>query len=707
MSHTMPPAVGRRSALAGWHGRRRSRRPAGAGRTGSSGGGASSEGVPGRSHAFGVVQRLGTSLMLPVAVLPVAGILLGVGGAFIGGLQQKARALGFCVLDGVVASCDQAQALGDPVAAGVVSRPVLVLLQVLQGSGRPVFDALPLVFAIGVALGLARNDGVSALAATIGYLVMNGTLGVVATARGIPTIPVLGQETLRTGVVGGIAVGIVAGVLFNRFHRIALPPCLGFFAGKRFVPIVTGLASMVLGLVLVFVWPPVGDLIDGGANSLVRANTPVTVTVYGLVERALVPLGLHHIWNAPFFYTVNVGGWPDCQGILPCFFRGHAESGVLGGGFLFKMFGLPGAGCAIWRAARPEHRLRVGSIMFSAALTSFLTGITEPLEFSFLAAAPILFVAHLILAGLAFPIMYLAGGRLGYTFSQGAIDFGLFSANGTRPWLVLLLGPLYFVLYYAVFTWLIRWRHLRTPGREGPGPGGVDVRGATDIRGATDVHGEVADPSARRVVLALGGRSNIRGVDACITRLRVEVHDVGRACPEQLRALGAVGVLQVGNSIQAVFGTRSENLRTAVEEYLRHAEDESADAEPSEAGPGAATTGAAETGTAEVRAAGTNGVFLRDTGLRPRQRDPLAPQKVDAWLAALGGAANLVSVEATAATRLRVVVRDDREVDVAGLEAAQVSAVVRVGEGTWHLLVGLAAGQYAAEARIRMTRAVR
>jgi PTS system glucose-specific IIC component len=633
--------------------------PAGSGPTGSAGGRMSGAG----GAVFGQMQKLGKSLMLPVAVLPVAGILLGVGGAFVGGLQQKASELGYCTVDGARAACTAVGAVGDPVAAQVVARPVFTFLQVLQGSGNPIFEALPLIFAIGVALGLTRNDGVSALAATVGYLVMNGTLGVVATARGITTTTVLGQTTLNTGVFGGIIVGAVAGALFNRFFRISLPPYLGFFAGKRFVPIVTAFASIAIGLAMAFAWPPVGDLIDNGANNLLRTNTPVAVLVYGLVERSLLPFGLHHIWNAPFFFNLNVGGWQDCQGILTCFFKGHSESGVLGGGFLFKMFGLPGAAIAIWRTAKPENRVRIGSIMLSAALTSFLTGITEPLEFSFMFVAPILYVAHVILAGLSFPIMYLLGGRLGYTFSQGAIDFGLFSANGTKPWLVLILGPVYFALYYAVFAGLIRWRNLRTPGRE-------DTAEESEDGEHTSSH-----HFARQLVLAFGGRSNIKDLDACITRLRVGVHDITCADERKLKALGAAGVLQVGNNLQAIFGTRSENLKTDMEEYLRVAGDD------------------AELGAADVPD------VVRSAPAQPqaRLRDPEAAHKARDWLGLLGGSVNLIKVEAAAGTRLRVMVRDDETVDVQGLLSCEVDGVVQVSRGVWHLVVGQNADQYAAE----------
>lgn len=621
------------------------------------------------SRAFGFLQKLGTSLMLPVAVLPAAGILLGIGGAFVGSLQQKAAELGHCTLDGAAVMCGVDGSIGDPIAAGVVARPVYVLLQVLQGSGDPVFAALPLIFAIGVALGLTRNDGVSALAATVGYLVMNGTLGVVATARGVTTDTVLGQQTLDTGVFGGIIMGIAAGALFNRFFRISLPPYLGFFAGKRFVPIVTAFAAIAIGVVLAFAWPPIGSLIDNGANGLLRANTAVAVLAYGLVERSLLPFGLHHIWNAPFFYTLNVGGYSDCQGILSCFLKGHAQSGVLGGGFLFKMFGLPGAALAIWRTAKPENRVKVGSIMVSAGLTSFLTGITEPLEFTFLFVAPVLYVAHILLAGLAFPVMYLAGGRLGYTFSPGAIEYGLFFANGVKPWLVLLIGPLYFLLYYAVFTALIRWRNLRTPGRED------DTADAED-GGSASTH-----QLARQLVLAFGGKSNIKDLDACITRLRVSVHDVARADERKLTALGAAGVLQVGTNLQAIFGTRSENLKTDMEDYLR-------------------TAGA----EAEISDAEISDLAYEAPRAQPRLRDPEAPQKARDWLTALGGPGNLVKAEAAAATRLRVVVRDDTDVDRDALHATGVTGTVRVGERTWHLVVGQNADQYDVELRAQRSR---
>jgi PTS system glucose-specific IIC component len=619
------------------------------------------------SRAFGFLQKIGKSLMLPVAVLPVAGILLGVGGAFSGGYEQRAKSMGICVLGafGTPSPCDVERAVGDPVAAGIIAEPVYIFLKILQGSGAPIFAALPLIFAIGVALGLAKNDGVAALAATIGYLVMNGTIGVVAQARGIETASILGQETIDTSVFGGILIGIIAAYMFNRFFRIQLPPYLGFFAGKRFVPIVTAFAAIALGIVLAFVWPPIGELIENGANNIVKANTPVAVFIYGLVERSLLPFGLHHIWNAPFFFTLNVGGWEDCNGILTCFFAGHPESGILGGGFLFKMFGLSGAALAMWRTAKPENRARTGSIMLAGALTAFLTGITEPLEFSFLFVAPLLYVVHAVLAGLAFPIMYLAGGRLGYTFSHGAIDYGLFYANDIKPWLVLVIGPIYFVLYYLVFTALIKAFKLRTPGREETE---VDLGEAVE---------DAAHRFSQQLVLAFGGRSNITDLDACITRLRVGVHDINKADQNKLKALGAAGVLLVGNNMQAIFGTRSDNLKTDMEEYLKTAGDE-----------------------AELSDAAASEISYQPTGgPTVRLRDPMAPEKARGIIDGLGGADNIVKVDAVAETRLRVKIRDSSAVDEAVLTESGIAGFAIIGDGTLHLLAGLNADQYAAEMR--------
>jgi PTS system glucose-specific IIC component len=478
----------------------------------------------------------------------------------------------------------------------------------------------------------------------------------------------LGIATVSTGVFGGIIVGLAAGLLFNRYYRISLPPYLGFFAGKRFVPIVTAFAAIVIGVILSFIWPPIQDVINSFSVWASGSSAPLAVWIYGTVERSLLPFGLHHIWNAPFFYEVGsctnrLTGATD-HGWLTCFLDGDQNAGKLGGGFLFKMFGLPGAALAIWRTAKPENRVRVGSIMLSAALTSFLTGITEPLEFAFLFVAPVLYVAHVIMAGAAFPLMYVLGGRLGYTFSHGFIDYALYFPLAGKPWLVLLLGPLYFGLYYVVFRTLIVRLNLKTPGRE------------AEETSREDVIEDLAHGFTQQLVLAFGGKSNIKDLDACITRLRVGVVDVKKANQSKLKALGAAGVLLVGSNMQAIFGTRSENLKTDMEEYLKIAGDE-----------------------AELTEATTPDVFYETKQVQPKLRDPEAPQRARDYIEGLGGPGNIIKVESAAETRLRVVVRDPLAVDEAALTSAGIAGLVAVGEGTFHLIAGLNADQYAAEIR--------
>ncbi len=590
-------------------------------------------------NAFEFLQKIGKSLMLPVAILPVAGILLGVGGALLSGAER-----GVIQID-----------LGW----------LLLLFEIMKNSGEPIFANLPLIFAVGVALGLANNDGVSALAAIVGYVVMLGTMGVVASHLGIEATPIMGIPSINTGVFGGIIVGWAAAVLFNRFFRIQLPSYVGFFAGKRFVPIITAFAAIAIGIALSFIWPPIQAAINVFSDFAAEGNPGLAVFIYGIVERMLIPFGLHHIWNVPFFFEVGqfiTPGGEVVSGEITRFFAGDPTAGNLGGGYLFKMFGLPAAALAIWQCAKPENKTKIGSIMASAALTSFLTGITEPLEFSFLFVAPILYAVHAVLAGFAFLTMYILGAKLGYTFSHGFIDYALFFAMDTRPWLVLVVGPIWALLYYIVFRTLILKFDLKTPGRE-----------AEEVS-LSDAQADVAQGFAKELVLAFGGRSNIRNLDACITRLRVGVNDIHKTNQNKLKALGAAGVVVVGNGLQAIFGTRSENLKTDMEEYLKTA------------GPEAELT-------EEIPAA----VEYAPKGLEPKLRDPDAPSKVSDFIKALGGAKNISKVEPCAETRLRLMVADDASVDETALRAAGVNGVMRLANHTLHLLVGLNADQYAAE----------
>ena len=446
------------------------------------------------------------------------------------------------------------------------------------------FGAMPILFAVGVALGLTENDGVASLAAIVAYVILLAVLGIMAPVVGVKPVDVMGTPSMDTGVFGGILSGILASVMFNRYYRIELPSYLGFFAGKRFVPIVTGVSMIFIGVVLAFIWAPIQGGIDVFSQWAAVSNPAVAVTLYGFVERLLLPFGLHHIWNAPFFFVM--GNYVDpatghlIHGDINRFFAGDPTAGILGGGFLPKMWGLPGAAIAIWHSAKPEKRTAIGAMMVSAALTSFLTGITEPIEFSFLFVAPVLYGIHAVLVGIAFYLMNTLGTHMGFTFSQGFIDYAVFFVKDVKPWLVLILGPLYFVIYYTVFRVVIKALNLKTPGREDDTEEDVfeeepPIHHVT--HGGAAVASVAAAPAgkpdkaamAQNLIEAFGGRTNMTALDACITRLRITVTDINKVDQPRLKALGAAGVVVVGNNIQAIFGPRSENLKTDMQEYLK------------------------------------------------------------------------------------------------------------------------------------------
>jgi len=538
----------------------------------------------------------------------------------------------------------------------------------MKNSGDAIFGNLPLLFAIGVAIGLTDNDGVSALASTTGYVVFLAAMGVCAKLRGIETVTIMGIPSIQTGVFGGIIVGLVAAWTFNRFYKIQLPSYLGFFAGKRSVPIITAFVVIAVGAVLSFVWPPIGGAIDSFSHWAVHGRPALAFTIYGVVERALIPFGLHHIWNVPFFF--QAGDFTDpatgkvIHGEIARFIAGDPTAGNMTGGYLFKMWGLPAAAIAMWRAARPENRAKVGGIMISAAVTSFLTGITEPIEFAFLFVAPVLYVIHALLAGIAYFICIVLDIRHGFTFSHGFIDYVvLFPQSHNALWLFV-IGPIWAAAYYGVFSLAIRRFNLLTPGRE------VEDEAVKATRSAS------GDSFALQLVRAFGGRSNIASLDACITRLRVQLADVTKASAGKLKALGAAGVIEVGDGMQAIFGTRSENLKTEMQEYLKTAGPEADEVEepsPVHAPPAA--------------------------GVISRLRDPDAARKTATWIAALGGASNIERVDACAETRLRVVLHDDTRIDEGAFRKAGIDAVIKLPGKTLHLLAGLNADQYAAEMR--------
>ena len=488
---------------------------------------------------FGQLQRIGKALMLPVAILPAAGLLLAIGTAFQGEALQ--HYLPF-IKNGVIQN----------------------IANMMTGAGGIIFDNLPIIFALGVAIGLAGGDGVAAIAAFVGFIIMNKTMGAFLNvtpaqledpSKGFANV--LGIPTLQTGVFGGIIIGALAAWCYNKFYNISLPSYLGFFAGKRFVPIMMATTSFILAFPMAWIWPFIQNGLNAFSTGLLDSNTGLAVFLFGFIKRLLIPFGLHHIFHAPFWF--EFGSWKNAAGEI---IRGdqrifieqiregvHLTSGkFMQGEFPVMMFGLPAAALAIYQTAKPENKKVVGGLMLSAALTSFLTGITEPLEFSFLFVAPLLFFIHAVLDGLSFLTLYLLHLHLGYTFSGGFIDFVLLGIlpNKTPWWLVIPVGLVYAVIYYVVFRFLIVKFNFKTPGRE-------------------DKQASVANTSASKlpfdVLDAMGGKENIKHLDACITRLRVEVNDKSKVDVEGLKALGASGVLEVGNNMQAIFGPKSDQIK--------------------------------------------------------------------------------------------------------------------------------------------------
>ena len=553
------------------------------------------------------LQRIGKAIMLPIAALPIAGILLGIGGALLG-----------------ISGLSNAPAIYEPLIAFVNIPAVTAVLTVMKNIGDIVFGNLPVLFAVGVAVGLAKKDkGTAALASVFGFIVMNQVVSTLL-ALGVTQLGVLtpdsvgeygtyvttnlGIFTLNMSVFGGIITGIVTALLHNRFCTIQLPPVIGFFSGARFVPIITSLTMALVGAVLAFAWPVVQDGISM-LSTFVKNAGPFGTFLYGLIERALIPFGLHHVFYTPFWYgsfvEANVlvnGSIQTVAGANTAYFVqlssmtdlvGASASTMseivngttrfMAGKFPLMMFGLPGAALAMYKAANPSKRKVVGSLLATAALTSFLTGITEPLEFTFLFVAPVLYVVHCIFAGLAYMLMGVLNVFIGMTFSGGFIDYALFGllpagAGVPTKWLtVLLVGIVYFIVYYFVFYFMITKFNLKTPGRD-ENDGETKLYTKADFQnskgGATEAaapktagKGEIAE-KAPLVLAALGGEENIVSVDACITRLRVEVKNKANVNKDELKHLGAAGVVEVGNGIQAIFGAKADAYKNAINEIL-------------------------------------------------------------------------------------------------------------------------------------------
>ncbi|HAZ5255662.1 TPA: PTS transporter subunit IIABC [Staphylococcus aureus] len=499
-----------------------------------------------RKKLFGQLQRIGKALMLPVAILPAAGLLLAIGTAIQGEALQ--HYLPFIQNGGVQN-----------------------VAKLMTAAGSIIFENLPMIFALGVAIGLAGGDGVAAIAAFVGYIIMNKTMGdflqvtpknVTDPASGYASI--LGIPTLQTGVFGGIIIGALAAWCYNKFYNINLPSYLGFFAGKRFVPIMMATTSFILAFPMALIWPTIQSGLNAFSTGLLDSNTGVAVFLFGFIKRLLIPFGLHHIFHAPFWF--EFGSWKNAAGEIihgdqRIFIEqiregAHLTAGkFMQGEFPVMMFGLPAAALAIYHTAKPENKKVVAGLMGSAALTSFLTGITEPLEFSFLFVAPLLFFIHAVLDGLSFLTLYLLDVHLGYTFSGGFIDYVLLGVlpNKTQWWLVIPVGLVYAVIYYFIFRFLIVKLKYKTPGRE-------DKQSQAVTASATEL------PYA--VLEAMGGKANIKHLDACITRLRVEVNDKSKVDVPGLKDLGASGVLEVGNNMQAIFGPKSDQIKHEMQQIM-------------------------------------------------------------------------------------------------------------------------------------------
>ncbi len=535
-----------------------------------------------KDKIFGVLQRVGRSFMLPIAILPVAGLLLGVGGSFTNETMLTTYGLMGIMGPGTVLNA---------------------ILQVMSAAGDIVFANLPIIFAMGVAIGMAKKEKeVAALSAAIAFFIMHASIGAMITNHGGTeamlsgaTASVVGITSLQMGVFGGIIVGLGVSALHNKFYKIELPQVLSFFGGTRFVPIVCGLAYTVVGILMFFVWPVIQQGIYAIGGVVLESGYAGT-WVYGLMERALIPFGLHHVFYLPFWQTalggtMEVGG-RLVEGAQNIFFAQLADPTVdhfavsatrfMTGKFPLMIFGLPGAALAMYKVAKPEKKEAVAGLLLSAALTSMLTGITEPLEFTFLFVAPLLYAIHCVFAGLAYMLMHIFNVGVGMTFSGGLIDmflFGILQGNAKTSWVwIVVVGIGYFVVYYFLFSFLIAKMDLKTPGRDDSEEVKLYRRSDVDARkkgaaGADNAQSE-EDALSAAICRGLGGKKNISDVDCCATRLRCTVYKSELVDDTLLKSTGASGVVHKGNGVQVIYGPRVTVVKSNLEDYLETAPDE-------------------------------------------------------------------------------------------------------------------------------------
>lgn len=530
-----------------------------------------------KDKIFGVLQRVGRSFMLPIALLPVAGLLLGIGSSFTNETMLAAYGLNSVIHPGTL---------------------IYTILDVMSQTGSAVFNNLALLFAMGVAIGMARKEKeVAALSGAVAYIIMNTAIqAMINAAGGVDAMPanstttMLGITTLQMGVFGGIVVGLGVAALHNKFYKIELPQVLAFFGGTRFVPIISSIVYLVVGIAMFYIWPVVQSGI-AALGALVLASGYAGTFIYGLLERALIPFGLHHVFYMPFWQTA-VGGTAIIDGVTVTgaqniFFAELASKSTtvfsvsatrfMAGKFPFMMFGLPGAALAMYHCAKPEKKKAAGGLLLSAALTAFLTGITEPLEFTFIFVALPMYAVHCVLAGLSFMLMHILNVGVGMTFSGGLIDLVLFGAmqgNAKTHWIwVVVVGAVYFVLYYLIFRFMISKFDYKTPGRDDAEEVKLYTRADVNARDAASGSAAPAgdDPVSALIVEGLGGKANISDVDCCATRLRCTVKDAALVRQDVLKASGASGVICKGNGVQVVYGPKVAVIKAKLEDYLENA----------------------------------------------------------------------------------------------------------------------------------------
>lgn len=529
-----------------------------------------------KDKIFGVLQRVGRSFMLPIALLPVAGLLLGIGSSFTNETMLAAYGLNSVIHPGTL---------------------IYTILDVMSQTGNAVFNNLALLFAMGVAIGMARKEKeVAALSGAVAYIIMNTAIqAMINAAGGVEAMPanstttMLGITTLQMGVFGGIVVGLGVAALHNKFYKIELPQVLAFFGGTRFVPIVSSIVYLVVGIAMFYIWPVVQNGI-AALGALVLASGYAGTVIYGLLERALIPFGLHHVFYMPFWQTA-VGGTAIIDGVTVTgaqniFFAELASKSTtvfsvsatrfMAGKFPFMMFGLPGAALAMYQCAKPEKKKAAGGLLLSAALTAFLTGITEPLEFTFIFVALPMYAVHCVLAGLSFMLMHILNVGVGMTFSGGLLDlvlFGVMQGNAKTHWVwVVVVGAVYFVLYYIIFRFMISKFDYKTPGRDDAEE--VKLYTRADVNARNAASGSVPagnDPVSAKIVEGLGGAANLADVDCCATRLRCTVNDAALVKQDVLKASGASGVICKGNGVQVVYGPKVAVIKAKLEDYLESA----------------------------------------------------------------------------------------------------------------------------------------